>query len=179
MRHDVHRSMNDLDFRQKTSSSGVMAGQESLPGVSDGYRDCDHARDERSRTSSRSPMPSYESHSDNLGKLYHESLPGGVTEKALSHSGPPALVQPSAINRFERNPTSTNLGDASRHQHHIDETSRVISFTSSVHSLNYDSASVASSSAGVGQKPRPRGRGNYEMYNPSEGARSLAEMFGM
>ena len=154
-----------------------MAGQEPLPGVGDAYRDCDHGRDERSRTSSRSPMPSYGPHSSNLGKLYHESLPGGVTEKALSHSGPPALVQPSAINRFERNPTSTNIGDATRHQHHIDETSSVISFTSSVHSLNYDSGSVASSSAGLCQKPLPRGRS--EMYNPVEGVNSLAEMFGM
>ena len=76
-------------------------------------------------------------------QLLHDPVQGMGMPNALSHSGPPALVRPSSIARAEQH---SNAPPSVKHQH-IDETSSVISFTSSVHSLNYDSASVTSSSS--------------------------------
>ena len=118
--------MNDLDYRARSSRKmSQQQEQQSLVG-----------RD--GATEHYQP--------DSFGHPCQDSISGMVPSKALSHSGPPALIRPSSVSHFEPNTNSSN--SISGRNQHIDETSSVISFTSSVHSLNYDSASVTSSSAG-------------------------------
>ena len=146
--HNItHRSMNDLDnihTSKGVASSDRMAQQQHMGyGAAEGY-------DQDGTTNAASTHPAA---SSNLSKLHHESLHhGAIPGKALSHSGPPALVQ-----------ASPRMGT----KQHMDETSSVISFTSSVHSLNYDSASVVSSSvaAAAFNQHRPTSSGGIQNSN--------------
>ena len=116
-RNNAHRSMNDLDRHIRSSLSHNMAQQREQQLLSNGAF-----------------MGSSGQYQDSSGHPCPESMRGIVTSNALSHSGPPALVRPTSISRFEKTHNPENM-ISSRNQH-IDDTSSVISFTSSVHSLD-------------------------------------------
>ena len=89
--------------------------------------------------------------SANLEQLYHEALP--TMDKALSHSGPAGFV-------------------------HDPDTASVISFTSSIHSLNYDSASVASSTGRRLRSMRSSGATAEDIDSKIECVNSLVSLLG-
>ena len=111
--------MNDLELHLPSSLRTMAQQQERAPNWPDDALN----RELNGQTEARP------------NQLLHDPVQGMGMPNALSHSGPPALVRPSSISRAEQH---SNAPPSVKHQH-IDETSSVISFTSSVHSLNYDS----------------------------------------